>query len=138
MMRRDRPNQASFSALLKARIRHVPVGGYSRDAERPAQALPGPDDCRRLRRPGRVGRLEGRPRADRLRDPLDPQRRLPRNHRLPAALAPDAGRRRGMTREAIAPYDEYARERAERVGEGHEHAVMLEARRRTLAAVRDI
>ena len=43
-----------------------------------------------------------------------------------------------MTREAIAPCDEYARERAERVGEGHEHAVMLEARRRTLAAVRDI
>lgn len=43
-----------------------------------------------------------------------------------------------MTHQAIAPFDEYARERAERVGEGHEHAVMLEARRRTLAAVREI
>src|SRR4030095_16039762 len=29
-------------------------------------------------------------------------------------------------------------ERAERVGEGHEHAILLEARRRTIAAVRDI
>jgi Xaa-Pro aminopeptidase len=31
-----------------------------------------------------------------------------------------------------------SRELAERVGEGHEHATMLEARRRTIAAVRDI
>ena len=31
-----------------------------------------------------------------------------------------------------------SRELAERVGEGHEHAILLEARRRTIAAVRDI
>ena len=31
-----------------------------------------------------------------------------------------------------------SRELAERVGEGHEHATLLEARRRTIAAVRDI
>jgi Xaa-Pro aminopeptidase len=31
-----------------------------------------------------------------------------------------------------------SRELAERVGEGHEHATMLEARRRTIAAVRDV
>ncbi len=43
-----------------------------------------------------------------------------------------------MNREAIAPCEPDTRERAERVGEGHEHAIMLEARRRTIAAVRDI
>lgn len=43
-----------------------------------------------------------------------------------------------MNREAIAPCGPNIRERAERVGEGHRHAVMLEARRRTIAAVRDI
>src|SRR5262245_60779333 len=80
-----------------------------------------------MRRPRRMARLEAGPRACRLRDPLDPERRLPGDHRLPPALAPDAGRRRSVSREL-----------AERLGERHDHATLLEARRRAIAAVRDL
>src|SRR4029079_13063208 len=80
-----------------------------------------------MRRSCRVARLEAGSRACRVRDPLDPERRLPGHHRLPVALAPDAGRRRSVTRD-----------RAERLGERHDHAILLEARRRAIAAVCDL
>src|SRR5262245_55507775 len=80
-----------------------------------------------MRRPRRMARLEAGPRACRLRDPLDPERRLPGDHRVPAALAPDAGHRRSVSREL-----------AERLGERHDHATLLEARRRAIAAVKEL